>query len=223
MFTSEQLMENILTFRDLENGKFKVEVEVTIKNKQYCLNKELESMHQIQLKSLYEFNKTNGDLLLIPTNFAIDGDSKNDEIDDDELKQSEIDEITVGDDENAEIVKNQNGIRISSLLLKNASKVFQTMLNSDMKESKEKVTQIPSENLKNIDDLVYFIVTGNLRDHNVNELQLLRLSHLFQLKALNYACLDRLIANLSASNLVQTITAFDKLTFLMHYTDINNT
>merc|ERR1719356_143078 len=82
--------------------------------------------------------------------------------------------------------------RMSSILLSNASTVFQRMLANDMKESKEKRIRIPCENPMTIDDLSYFIVTGQL-SADADVFDLVKVAHLYQMDPLIWACLERLI------------------------------
>merc|ERR1712062_926687 len=65
-------------------------------------------------------------------------------------------------------------LKVSSLILKAASPVFDQMLSSEMKESEERKIVVHAKSMKDVRDLVYFMCTGELRK-NANPLQLLPL------------------------------------------------
>ena len=104
------------------------------------------------------------------------------------------------------------GIRIDRTVLKSASPVFEGMLNSPFKECKEGQICIDTDSLQVIDDMVFFIVTGELRE-KADCLELLRISHLYLLKQMNYALMAELVRTLTMRSLVPTISAFDRYTF----------
>ena len=216
----------LFTSHILQNANYKIKIKIIIESDGYCSEHQLPSMHKQQLKILDELNNLKGDLLLIPKELESNQkneETKNDDVihiemsdhenENEEFKHSDIDTTAgIDGDENITNYNNQNGVKTSSLLLMSSSNVFKAMLTSQMKEANDKVIKIACKSIKVIDDLVYFITTGYLRD-NINIIQLLKLSHLYELKALNYACLDRLIIRLNGRNLANTINAFERYKF----------
>eukprot|EP01084_Bolivina_argentea_P308274 533018_1 len=185
---------SFVTQQQLKSAQNKIQMEVSIVTDEYRFSHELPSMHIKQLKSLYEMSKQTGDILLI-TNKA---------------KKCNIADDTKEEFENREEVESLNeGIRISGTVLMSSSEVFQKMLENNMKEAKKKQVIIHCECIEVIDDMVYFITTGGLRIDS-DTLKLLELSHCYQLKLLNYACLDRLINKLNSDSLISTINGFEK-------------
>ena len=222
------------TITALKKSNYKIIIKIAIKCGEYCSEYQLPKMHKMQLNSLYHLNKTNGDLLLIQkqdnkqnkmmamSSYSYSNDDQfDDKINENEEKfneekgnQSEIDDDVTfkseESDENDNNQENKNGVRTSSVLLMSSSLIFKNILKE--KEKENKIIEIECESIQIIDDLIYFITTGYLRE-NVDTLQLLKLSYFYQLKALNYACLDRLIIILNGGNLVDTINSFDTYSF----------
>ena len=209
----------------LKDEQKTIVAEITIKLPHYDTQNIEFVLRSQQLDSFYEMCKKHGDILLI----ARDAKAEEGEKDEDEKNETRIagtDGNTAKEDEKTEmklcaidekdVLK--KGVRVSSAFLMSASGVFKKMLTSKMKESADKTVIIPGVSTKTIDDLIYYITTGILRQ-SVSVMELLELSHCYELYALNYACLDRLTMTLEGSNLSATIGAFETYTFKDAVTD----
>ena len=91
----------------------------------------------------------------------------------------------------------------------NSSNVFKKMLCNNMKEVKEKCIKIPCKNIKIIDDMIYFIITGRLKKE-IFVFDMIKLSHCYELTNLFHACLNRLVDTLNANNFVEAVNIFEE-------------
>lgn len=154
-------------------------------------------LHHEKLKSFYKLSKELGDVLLTPIQHNNDNDGKEEE------KEADL----TDDVSNMEL-----GIRMSSLLLRSSSEVFSKMLSNPMMEQQQKTIEIATGSVKVIDDFVYFLTVGSLRD-TCNAFALLELSHLYRIASLNYVCLGRLCDTVKSCTLFQTVSAFDRWSY----------
>lgn len=137
---------------------------------------------------LYELEQEFGDMLLVPVEAKCP------------TKKRKLDQYS------SDV---RGGIKTSSLRLMSASDVFKNMLTHSMKERKDKVIQIQAESVQEIDQMVYYLTTGMLQK-NSNHLDLLKMSHLYGLTTLGYACMDHLVKDISVESFVGTKSAFDR-------------
>eukprot|EP01083_Nonionella_stella_P173776 600492_1 len=100
-------------------------------------------------------------------------------------------------------------IKYSSIILRSASKVFDRMLSTDMKEKQEKRIEIEAKSLDDVKDLTHFMSTNTLRDGS-NALNMIELAHYYQMERLFRECVCRLVQNVSITNFVATIQVFDR-------------
>ena len=100
-------------------------------------------------------------------------------------------------------------VKTSSIALRSASNVFESMLNTKMKESEEGVIEIHAESAKDVDDMLYYIMVQDLRQ-DVTPLSLIKLAHLYQLTTLFDACSARITQNLSVSNFIESVNTFNR-------------
>lgn len=147
---------------------------------------------ETNLLALYQFEKESGDVALCPVS-SLESDKKEAEAE-------------------ARCDSSKAMVRTSRLRLMCASAVFKKILSNPMKEQKDGIIQIATCSLRIIDDMVYYLTTGILR-HDADFLSLLKLSHMYELTTLNYACMDRLIPEVKAETFGTTKTAFDRYSF----------
>lgn len=100
-------------------------------------------------------------------------------------------------------------IKIVGAILRSASPVFDGMLQSKMKEQKEKRIEIPAKSIKDIEDLAYFINTNKLST-KANPRALAPLAHLYQMTELFWQCINMAVNQLDVDNFVQTVQLFNK-------------
>eukprot|EP01084_Bolivina_argentea_P279243 477373_1 len=133
-----------------------------------------------QLNKMHKFSRVEGDITLIV-----------------KLNQNE-DELYVPaakkkkpNDEN----KNQNStdetIKVSSIILKSASKVFERMLssNNNMIEYQEKKIVVHAQNVKDVKNMIYFMCTNELK-HDCNALAIIQLAHYYEINRLYWECVN---------------------------------
>lgn len=187
----------------------------------------LESAYKESTRTLYDLVQKSGDIELIPivNGKSSSGKDENDSIGSDEIcgmdrAESVLSIKSIDDDDEKEmdsmdsLLETRNcseprKYRMSSILLSNASTVFQRMLANDMKESTEKRIRIPCANPMTIEDLSYFIVTGRL-SADADAFDLVKVAHLYQMDSLIWACLERLIHGITADNFVRVVTVFEE-------------
>lgn len=100
-------------------------------------------------------------------------------------------------------------VKVSSVILRASSPVFDQMMTTEMKEKEEKVITIHAKTLKSVKDLVYYMCTGQLRK-DANALHLLPLSHLYQMDPLYWLCSQKMIRDIAIGNFVETVKTLDK-------------
>jgi len=118
----------------------------------------------------------------------------------------------LNDDESVSgLSQNQSGtvMKVSSATLRAASIVFDHMLTTDMKEKESKEIVIHAESVKDVDDLVYFMCTNQLRN-DANPLHLFPLGHLYQMDRLMEKCVKRIVETVEIKNYVQTVHLLGK-------------
>lgn len=190
----------------------------------------LDAAHKQRTQTLYELVRKMGDIELVPIHIVTEPsmsgkdetDSKDGDDHDNELNGDDHggDYRENGDDGLCSIDEDERGIesidhrkivpvRMSSILLSNASPVFKRMLANDMKEAKEKQIRIPCSKTLTIDDLAFFIVTGQL-SVDADAFDLVKVAHLYQMESLIWACLERLIHEITPETFVKVVTVFEE-------------
>eukprot|EP01083_Nonionella_stella_P294190 1000317_1 len=107
-------------------------------------------------------------------------------------------------------------IKISSLILRSASKVFDRMLDTDMREKEEKRIEIEAQSVDDIKALIYFMATNVLKD-DCNPWNIIALAHYYEMNRLLHQCVDRIIKNINIQNFAKTINVFDKFQIVNGY------
>eukprot|EP01084_Bolivina_argentea_P026567 49405_1 len=85
--------------------------------------------------------------------------------------------------------------------LRSASVVFDRMLETNMKEKQEKKIIIYAKDKKDVEDLIYFMCTNILREGS-NALNLVHMSHYYEMDRLFTECLNKLVEDISVKNYV---------------------
>eukprot|EP01083_Nonionella_stella_P215730 776173_1 len=99
-------------------------------------------------------------------------------------------------------------IKVSSIVLRSASKVFDRMLSNDMMEKQEQKIEIKAKTLEDVKDMVYYMSTNKLKKTS-NALNVIQLAHYYGMDRLFWECASRLLQHVSVQNFVQTIKTFD--------------
>eukprot|EP01083_Nonionella_stella_P102032 289929_1 len=102
-----------------------------------------------------------------------------------------------------------NEIKVSSLILRSASKVFDRMLTTDMKEKEEKRIEIHAQSVDDVKAMLYFMSTNVLKS-DCNAFNVIGLAHYYELNRLFTECINRIISNISIQHFAQSINIFDK-------------
>eukprot|EP00485_Elphidium_margaritaceum_P001687 CAMPEP_0202692112 /NCGR_PEP_ID=MMETSP1385-20130828/6580_1 /ASSEMBLY_ACC=CAM_ASM_000861 /TAXON_ID=933848 /ORGANISM="Elphidium margaritaceum" /LENGTH=356 /DNA_ID=CAMNT_0049347589 /DNA_START=82 /DNA_END=1152 /DNA_ORIENTATION=+ len=110
---------------------------------------------------------------------------------------------------NTDAEDQENEVRVSSILLKAASPVFERMLESTMKESQEKRICVCAQSVDDVRDMIYYLWTNELRP-KTDVFSVIKLAHYFELERLKFACINRIIATLSVDNIVDAILTFNR-------------
>lgn len=149
---------------------------------------------------------------------AAEGDEAPECKEDDETSDPEIDEPvhSLADDEMRPGVgrKGQDNplsveMRTHSAVLRSASSVFQSMLKHEMREKTEMVIEIHAAKTKDVDDLIYFIMTDQLR-WDANPLRIIQLAHLYDLPALQAVCARRISDDVHVNTFVDSFNVFNR-------------
>lgn len=116
-------------------------------------------------------------------------------------------------DEGLSVQEGDNGttqsIRISSVILRASSPVFDQMMANAMKEKSEQRIIIRARTVKDVEDLTYFMCTGTLRD-GTNVLRLLPLAHYYQMDYCVWQCCEKIIKGINIQNFVETVKVLEK-------------
>eukprot|EP01083_Nonionella_stella_P130855 397254_1 len=107
-------------------------------------------------------------------------------------------------------------IKISSLILRSASKVFDRMMDTNMREKQEKRIEIQAESVDDIKALTYFMITNVLKS-DCNPWNIIALAHYYEMNRLLHQCVDRIIKNINIQNFAKTINVFDKFQIVNEY------
>eukprot|EP01083_Nonionella_stella_P130856 397260_1 len=110
----------------------------------------------------------------------------------------------------------EHEIKISSVILRSASNVFDRMLATNMREKQEKRIEIQAESVDDIKALTYFMTTNVLKS-DCNPWNIIALAHYYEMNRLLHQCVDRIIKNINIQNFAKTINVFDKFQIVNEY------
>eukprot|EP01083_Nonionella_stella_P300514 1026433_1 len=110
----------------------------------------------------------------------------------------------------------EHEIKISSVILRSASNVFDRMLATNMREKQEKRIEIQAESVDDIKALTYFMITNVLKS-DCNPWNIIALAHYYEMNRLFQQCVDRIIDNINVQTFAQTIHVFDKFRIVKGY------
>jgi len=185
--------------RPKEVCKFKtIKLGISIKTITTPIKLETPTKHWQQRLKMYENSKKYGDITL-----RIIGVQEQKE--EPSRKRRKIDKkhsIGIGESEDVTI-------KTSSIALRSASAVFESMMSSNMKEKEEGIIEIHAANVKDVDDMLYYIMVQDLRQ-DVDPLSLIKLAHLYQLTTLFNACSARMAQTLRYDNFIETAKTFER-------------
>ena len=100
-------------------------------------------------------------------------------------------------------------MRASSLILQSGSKVFESMLTTEMIEKSSQKIRVYADSVQDVDDMVYFLATDILRK-SANALSVIRLAHFYEIDRLIMACLNRMLDSLTVDSFVEVVNTFDR-------------
>ena len=177
--------------------------------------------HLLQLKAIYELSKQEGDIVIKvkpPSTHTDelyepakkkrklnDNDNHNHNNDD---GNDEDDDLGLENDKNGDSME-LISIRASSIVLKSASPVFKSILSHDMMEKQTKEIEMIAECDKDVDNLLYFICTNQLREES-NLGNILKLAHYYQIGRLFNLICDKLVNRIKIKNFVETVNIFEQ-------------
>eukprot|EP01083_Nonionella_stella_P302430 1042678_1 len=102
-------------------------------------------------------------------------------------------------------------IKMSSIVLRAASKVFDRMLCSNMIEKQQKTIEIQAKSVEDVKHLAYFMTTNELKESDtINYHNLIELAHYYEMERLFWKCVYALIRHVTVQNFAQTLRIFDK-------------
>lgn len=165
-------------------------------------------MFRKQQISVYENSKKYGDITL-----RIICDEK-DIPTEPPRKRRRLEKEQDGEKENGAV-----SMQVSGIILRSASTVFESMLENEMKEKKEKIIEIHADNVGDVDDLIYYVCCRSLRQ-GARVLSLIKLAHLYQLNALFDACVMRILKELNGDNFVESANLFNRYEIKDGYDEI---
>eukprot|EP01083_Nonionella_stella_P096295 270638_1 len=171
-------------------------------------NKPSQTIQQQQEK-MHQLSELHGDVTLIikqPQNLSTSPMRKRRKLDNNNNSSNNNDGVDSDDNE----------IKVSSVILRSASEVFDRMLANNMMEHQKRIIEIEAHCLDDARAFVYFMSTNKLRG-DANALNIIHLAHYYQMDRLFDACATRLIKNLSVVNFVDTIHTFDKFEITHRY------
>eukprot|EP01084_Bolivina_argentea_P088820 160357_1 len=105
--------------------------------------------------------------------------------------------------------KNAVEIKTSSVILRASSNVFDRILSVNMREKQEKTIEICAKDVKDVEDLLYFMSTNKLKSDG-NALNIIELAHYYEMDGLFWKCVNKMLNNISIDNFARTINTFDK-------------
>ena len=100
-------------------------------------------------------------------------------------------------------------IKVSSVILRSASVVFDSMLKNGMREQNEKKIEIVAKSVDDVRALTYFMCTGEL-PFKRNALNLMQLAHYYQMDGLFEQCENEAIRTVSVKNFFEALNVFEK-------------
>ena len=100
-------------------------------------------------------------------------------------------------------------IKVSSVILRSASVVFDNMLKNGMREQNEKRIEVYAKTVEDVKAMTYFMCTNELLS-NINPRNLIHLAHFYQMDRLFAKCINEAIQTVSCDNFATTLNIFDK-------------
>lgn len=117
------------------------------------------------------------------------------------------------EDENAEKGSEPIKMKTYSSVLRSASPHFESLLASNMRESTEMVMDIYAESVVDVENMIFFLYTNRLMKSDRAQgraLPLIRLAHLFELKALFDCCREQILEKVNINNFVESVKVFNR-------------
>merc|ERR1712228_667725 len=121
-----------------------------------------------------------------------------------------------GDLEQGDDKEHENKMKVSSLILRSSSIVFDRMLSANMKEKEESKIVIHAQRIADVDDLYYFMCTNILRS-TANSLTLIHLAKYYEMDGLFDKVVNKLIKSVSIGNFAKAIRIFDRYEIVKGY------
>eukprot|EP01083_Nonionella_stella_P015891 44458_1 len=227
MDTVDELIDGGMGFSDmitLDELKDNPNIEINIKifGDPLFVSKEDMDMPTFlqQNEKMHELNQLHGDVMLIVK--TPDNESDSDALYVPPQKKRKLN----GSNKNKKSLDNNDvdcGVKMSSIVLRAASKVFDRMLDSNMImiekqqiecchimiEKQQKTIEIQAKCIEDVNHLVYFMSTNRLHEQS-NVLNLIELAHYYEMERLYWKCVYALIKNVTVQTFVRTLKVFEK-------------
>ena len=165
-----------------------------------------------QLTNMHKLSRKNGDItLVVRVNQNADDEGESDLYVPPSKKQKRNHNKNENNLDSNSNHNNESELKMSSMILRTASPVFDSMLSSrnNMLESQQKKIIVHAKSVKDVEDMLWFMSTNKLKS-DCNALSLIQLAHFYQMELLVSACANRMIQSLSIKNCIAIITIFDK-------------
>ena len=168
----------------------KVRFEISLFSSSSFEKAKSEELFLYQLKKMHSLSESEGDVTLVV------------KIRDDDSEQLYAPPAKKQKREDVEI-------KMSSVILRSASVVFDNMLKNGMREQNEKKIEIVAKSVDDVKALTYFMSTNGLPNKS-NPRNLIHLAHYYQMDRLFAKCVKGAIQTVSVDNFATTINIFDK-------------
>merc|ERR1712154_234975 len=100
-------------------------------------------------------------------------------------------------------------VKVSSLVLRSSSVVFDQMLTANMQEQKESKVIVHAKSVEDVEAMVFFMCTDQV-PKDARTVNLARLAHCYQMDGLFWKCVERMVKNISLDTFVETVGVFEK-------------
>ena len=168
-----------------------------------------------KLINFHASSRKNGDItLVVKVNKDEDGEDSNSDLyappSKKQKRNPNENENSHSDDESEKDMHNDE-LKMSSIILKASSPVFDGMLSSknNMLEQQQKRIIVHAKSAKDVEDMLYFMSTDELRD-DCNALNVIQLAQFYQMDRLLWKCINKLLKEVTVKSFVDTISIFDK-------------
>ena len=98
---------------------------------------------------------------------------------------------------------------MSSIILRSASPVFDSILKNGMREQKERRIVVHAKSVDDVRVLTFFMCTGRLMK-KANARNLIHPAHFYQMDGLLAKCIDHCIQTISIDNFSETLRIFER-------------